>query len=181
MATTPTPTANLPSTAEPTPPTNLPPSTTTALPPSDPATLAHITTLLTTRTLHSPIYNFLFPTLSITHASRGHIIARLPLTTAHVNSSGSIHGGVSATIVDWAGGMAIAAWDLRQKTGVSVDIHVTYLSGARIGDTLEIEGRAERVGGSVGFTSVGIWKVDGEGGRGGRRSDGGRYADLIEA
>jgi acyl-coenzyme A thioesterase 13 len=63
--------------------------------------------------------------------------------------------------------MAIAAWDLRHGSGVSVDIHVTYLAGARVGDTVEIEGRAERVGGSVGFTSVGIWRVDAEsGGRG---------------
>lgn len=83
-----------------------------------------------------------------------------------MNSGGSIHGSVSATIVDWAGGMAIATHDCRDKTGVSVDIHVSYQSGARVGDEIEIEGAVEKVGGSLAFTRVTIYKVDGEGERG---------------
>ena len=59
--------------------------------------------------------------------------------------------------------MAIASTDLREKTGLSVDIHVTYLSSAKEGETIEIEGRAERVGGSLAFTNIKISKVvDGE-------------------
>lgn len=49
-----------------------------------------------------------------------------------------------------------------RRTGVSVDIHVSYLAGARIGDVLEIEGRVDRVGRSMGFTTVVIEKVEGE-------------------
>lgn len=55
--------------------------------------------------------------------------------------------------------MAIASHDLREKTGLSVDIHVTYLSTAAEGDEIEIEGRAERVGGSLAYTSIRITKV----------------------
>lgn len=59
--------------------------------------------------------------------------------------------------------MAIASYDLREKTGLSVDIHVTYLSAAKDGDEIEIEGRAEKVGGSLAFTNIKITKlVNGE-------------------
>ncbi|SMQ51918.1 unnamed protein product [Zymoseptoria tritici ST99CH_3D7] len=77
-----------------------------------------------------------------------------------MNSGNSLHGAVSATIVDWAGGMAISTHDLRSGSGVSIDIHVTYQSGAKVGEEIEIEGIAERVGGSLGFTKVTIYKVE---------------------
>ena len=61
--------------------------------------------------------------------------------------------------------MAVATFDLRVKTGVSVDIHVTYQSGAKVGEEIEIEGVAEKVGGSLAFTKIGIYRVE-KGGRG---------------
>ena len=62
--------------------------------------------------------------------------------------------------MDWGGGMAISSFDLRDKSGVSIDIHVTYQSGAKLGDEIEIEGIAERVGGSLAFTKINIFKVE---------------------
>jgi acyl-coenzyme A thioesterase 13 len=120
---------------------------------------AHIENLVRTNLPNSPIYNFLLSDVRIASATRGTVRARLTLTRNHINSGGGIHGAVSAAIVDWAGGMAIATWDLRAKTGVSVDIHVRYLSSAREGDEVEIEGTAEKVGGSLAFTRVVISKV----------------------
>lgn len=55
--------------------------------------------------------------------------------------------------------MAIASYDLREKTGLSVDIHVTYLSTAKEGDEIEIEGTADKVGNSLAFTNMKISKV----------------------
>ena len=139
-----------------------------AAPASDRETFAHIGNYISTRGAASPIYAMLFspPALRLTHASKGLVVARLSIGAAHLNSSGSLHGSVSATVVDWAGGLAIAAWDRRDATGVSVDLHVSFLSGARLGDEVEIEGRVDRVGGNLAFTQVGIFKVDGEGNRG---------------
>ncbi|KAL2358590.1 acyl-coenzyme A thioesterase-like protein 13 [Cryomyces antarcticus] len=112
---------------------------------------------------NSPIYNFFLSEVVIQSASKGIVTARLQLKHNHVNSKGGLHGSVSATVVDWIGGMAIATHDLREKTGVSVDIHVTYISSAREGDWLEIEGKANKVGGSLAFTDVRITKlVNGE-------------------
>lgn len=128
---------------------------------------AHIEHLVKTKLPGSPIYAFLLTPVCITGASKGHVVARLPLSQNHMNSQQSLHGSVSAAIVDWMGGMAIATHDLRSGTGVSVDIHVTYQSGAKVGDEIEIEGIAERVGGSLAFTRVNIFKVE-DGGRRGK-------------
>lgn len=126
----------------------------------------HIEKLVKTKLPGSPIYAFLLTPVRITEASRGYVVARLLLSQNHMNTQGSIHGSVSATIVDWMGGMAIAAYDLREKTGVSVDIHITFQSGAKVGDEIEIEGIAEKVGGSLAFTKINIYKVeDGKRGR----------------
>ena len=133
--------------------------------PSPSEILAHVVSYHETRCAASPIYAFLLgtpsePQVRFTSASKGVFTARLTLQAHHLNSAGGLHGSVSATIVDWAGGLAIAAWDLRAATGVSVDINISYLSTARLGEEVEIEGRVERVGGSLAFTEVRIWKVN---------------------
>ncbi|KAI1473131.1 thioesterase family protein [Daldinia caldariorum] len=126
---------------------------------------SHIEELTATQLPNSSIYNFLLSDVRIRSASKGSMTARLTLTRNHINSGGGIHGAVSAAIVDWAGGMAIATWDLRRRTGVSVDIHVTYLSSAAEGDEIEITATADKVGGTLAFTRVVIYKVvDGEAG-----------------
>lgn len=120
----------------------------------------HIEHLVRIKIPGSPIYAFLFDPITITSASKGYCVARLRLTDRHMNSQKSLHGSVSATIIDWMGGMAIATHDLRSGTGVSVDIHVTYQSGAKLGEEIEIEGIAERVGGNLAYTRVNLFKVE---------------------
>lgn len=120
----------------------------------------HIEHLVRDKLPTSPIYAFLLTPVRITSAKAGHVLARLPLSQNHMNSNQSLHGSVSATIVDWMGGMALSSYDLREKSGVSVDIHVTYQSGAKVGDEIEIEGIAEKVGGSLAFTKVNLYKVE---------------------
>jgi acyl-coenzyme A thioesterase 13 len=131
--------------------------------PNDADILAHVENYWAVRKPQSPIYAFLLADIQIVHASKGVVRARLPLTNNHVNFHRDIHGSVSATLIDWVGGLAIAAWDNRDKTGVSTDIHISYQSSAKEGDTIEIEGRASKVGGTLAFTTATIWKlVDGK-------------------
>ena len=70
---------------------------------------------------NSPIYDFLLTDAEIVSATKGTVTARLTLDKNHVNSRGTIHGAVSATIVDWSGGLAISTYGL-EKTGASVDM-----------------------------------------------------------
>ncbi|OTB09347.1 hypothetical protein M426DRAFT_315913 [Hypoxylon sp. CI-4A] len=124
---------------------------------------SHLEELVAAQLPTSSIYNFLLQGVRIQSATKGSVTARLTLTRNHINSAGGIHGAASAAIVDWAGGMAIATWDLRRKTGVSVDIHVTYLSSAAEGDEIEITATADKVGGSLAFTRIVIsGVVDGQ-------------------
>jgi acyl-coenzyme A thioesterase 13 len=126
---------------------------------NDPQILEHVEKFWEGRKPSSPIYQFLLDDIKITYASKGVVRARLPLTNNHVNTHGGIHGAVSATLIDWVGGIAIAAYDNRTKTGVSTDIHISYQSSAKSGDTIEIEGKAGKVGGTLAFTTATIWKV----------------------
>lgn len=121
---------------------------------------AHIEKLLEDKIAYGPIYKFCLTGTKIVSASKGHVVARLPLGPNQLNSQGSLHGSVSATIVDWMGGMAISSHDFRGGSGVSVDIHVVYQSGAKLGEEIEIEGIAERVGGNLAFTKINIFKVE---------------------
>jgi len=134
-------------------------SMTSTLPPNDASILAHVEKFWEQRLPHSPIYQFLLSDIKLTHASKGVVRARLLLSKNHINAHGGIHGSVSATLIDWVGGMAIAAWDNRTKTGVSTDIHISYQSSAKDGDWIEVEGNAGKVGGTLAFTTAMIWKV----------------------
>jgi acyl-coenzyme A thioesterase 13 len=125
--------------------------------------LEHVKQIFARQVPNSAIYNFLLSDAEITYAVKGVVKARVKLSKNHVNSRGGLHGAVSATIVDWIGGMAIGSWDLRDKTGVSTDIHVTYLSSAKEGEWIEAEGKANKVGNSLAFTTATIYKLDEQG------------------
>lgn len=110
---------------------------------------------------NSPIYQFLLSNVQIISAGHGIVKAHLRVEEAHVNSKGTLHGAVSACLTDWAGGLAIASQG-HDKTGVSTDIHTSYLTTAKSGDWLEVEGKANKVGNTLAFTTVTITKlVDG--------------------
>ena len=105
----------------------------------------------------SPVYSFFFSDIKIIDAQEGAIRAQLLVGPNHINSKGSLHGSVSATIVDWAGGLAIATYGL-EKTGLSTDIHITYVSTAKEGDILGIEGKVSKLGRTLAFTTINISK-----------------------
>jgi len=131
----------------------------------DTALLAHVQQVWDRNRSKSTIYRILLSDTKLVSATHGRIIARLDLEPVHLNSGQSLHGSVSATIVDWAGGLAIASTGL-DRTGVSTDIHVSYVSGARLGETIEIEAWVNKVGRNLGYTMVEIRKVGADGGKG---------------
>lgn len=110
----------------------------------------------------SPIYAFLLRSLiPQPTTTRGTSISHLTLAPEHLNSGGSIHGSVSATIVDWASGNALAT--MRSGSGASVDMHVTFLNKAMLGDVVEVRGVVDKLGRRMAFTRVEVRRVrDGE-------------------
>ncbi|KAF9179615.1 hypothetical protein BGZ51_006774 [Haplosporangium sp. Z 767] len=88
------------------------------------------------------------------------------------NRLGGCHGGLLSTIVDVGGSLAIAAENMH-STGVSTDLNISFISGAKIGDKLTIasaflfntrgafvylprNSRCDKIGGTLAFTSVEI-------------------------
>ena len=101
----------------------------------------------------SPIYSFLLQDIVLISATKGTVRAHLKVLPVHVNSKGTLHGVVSSCLMDWTGGMAIASTGL-DNSGLSTDIHTSFVSAAHEGDLLEIEGRASKVGASLAFTTI---------------------------
>ncbi|KAJ3532230.1 hypothetical protein NM208_g8533 [Fusarium decemcellulare] len=124
---------------------------------------AHVQRLIDRLLEKSPIYTFLLSSVKLISTTRGSVTTRLVLDSNHVNSRGGLHGAVSATIIDFTTGLAIASWDLRETTGASVDMHISYLSTAKVGDTVEIVSTADKVGGSMAFSTIRISKVGEDG------------------
>ncbi|KAH8176596.1 thioesterase superfamily protein [Sarocladium implicatum] len=124
---------------------------------------AHVMELMDRLRASSPIYKFILPTMTLTSAIKGHVATRLILGPEHLNSRGGLHGAVTATIVDFTTGLAIASWDLRPATGASVDMNISYLNVAEEGDVLFVDSTAEKVGGSLSFVRVKISKMEEDG------------------
>ncbi|MDO8615229.1 MAG: PaaI family thioesterase [Dehalococcoidia bacterium] len=84
-------------------------------------------------------------------------LVRLSLTVEerHTNPHGVMHGGVLTTLMDEALGGVIASvrgmetmWEAPHAT---VDMNVSFLSNARAGDEIAVEGRVLKIGRSVAF------------------------------
>ncbi|KAF7349437.1 4HBT domain-containing protein [Mycena sanguinolenta] len=120
-----------------------------------------VQTVLSTYLTSSPLYKILLSTLSLSSAAHGHVTLELVVLPVHVNSKAVLHGSLSATLVDLVGGLAIASTG--SKTGLSTDMHISFAGSASEGDTLRIEGFAERVGATLAFTRVRIGKEVREG------------------
>ena len=138
---------------------------------SNAETLRHVANHVSMLLNNSPLYSHLFPRIRLISAASGHVIAHLDLEPMHLNSKGSLHGSISAAIVDFIGGVAISSYDCRDSTGVSTDMHITFVGGAKAGDTLEIEGSVARCGGTLAYTNATIRKFD--------RAKGALNGDLV--
>ncbi|KAF9200566.1 hypothetical protein BGZ49_009186 [Haplosporangium sp. Z 27] len=93
--------------------------------------------------------------LKLVSANKGSILCELQVEKQHLNRLGGCHGGLLSTIVDIGGSLAIAAEEM-QATGVSTDLNVSFVSGAKIGDKLSILSKCDKLGGTLAYTSVEI-------------------------
>jgi acyl-coenzyme A thioesterase 13 len=128
---------------------------------ADSPELVHVQEVWDRMKLNSPLYSFLLQNVSLVSASNGNVQARLAIETCHLNSKGTLHGCVSASLVDWAGGMAIASTGL-SSTGVSTDMHTTLIATARKDDVLNIMAKANKVGSTLAFTGIEIRRAGDE-------------------
>ena len=73
---------------------------------------------------------------------------------------GTLHGGFSAHIVDNMSTLALATVQDEFRPGVSVDMNLTYMKPARIGEEIIIEARTLRAGKTLAFLECEIRNKD---------------------
>jgi uncharacterized protein (TIGR00369 family) len=88
----------------------------------------------------------------------GRVVVSTPASSKVINSSGSIHGGIIATLGDHASGMALlTTFDLEPEEALAaiqgtIELDVTYVRPAR--STLYAEGTVVRAGSSIGVVDL---------------------------
>jgi uncharacterized protein (TIGR00369 family) len=79
----------------------------------------------------------------------------MPIEERHSNPHGMLHGGVVTTLLDEAAGQLVTAWRGVPATldspHASIEMNASFLAGAKPGDELAVEGRAIRLGRTMGF------------------------------
>jgi len=91
--------------------------------------------------------------LDIERVEPGHATFVLPFDEKFANlTSGTVHGGVTATVIDTASGFALRSTfeDPAAARLTTTDLNVRYVRPAR--DDLRVEAEVVRAGGSMGVT-----------------------------
>ena len=104
------------------------------------------TELLRERMEATPLHRLL--DLRIVRVRPEPVIVEMPVAEGAFNSSGNLHGGAIATLIDVAAGTASAvgsAFDPAVNTIVTADMHTRYLGRPR-GDVVRAEARVLRAG-----------------------------------
>lgn len=84
----------------------------------------------------------------------GYARLSLILEPRHTNPNGVMHGGVITTMMDSALGAALSALrgeEAGRNPHATVEMNASFLSGARPGDRIVVEGRVLRLGKSIAF------------------------------
>jgi uncharacterized protein (TIGR00369 family) len=102
--------------------------------------------------------------LDIETVDPGHVVFELPFDDKFANiASGTVHGGVTATVIDTASGFALRSTFENPESAMltTTDLNVRYVRPAR--NDLRVEAEVVRAGGSMGFTESEVTTVhDGE-------------------
>ncbi len=93
----------------------------------------------------------------------GYARVSLTLEPRHTNPNGVMHGGVITTMMDSALGAALGALRgeaARRDPHATVEMNASFLSGARPGDRIVVEGRVIRMGKTIAFGEAEAWRAD---------------------
>ncbi|XP_061764513.1 acyl-coenzyme A thioesterase 13 isoform X1 [Nerophis ophidion] len=83
----------------------------------------------------------------------GKVVCELRVEEEHTNRLGTMHGGLTATLVDVISTLAIMNSE-RGAPGVSVDMNITYMNAAKIGEDVLITAEVLKQGRTLAFATV---------------------------
>merc|ERR1712004_954269 len=93
--------------------------------------------------------------VNLVSAGEGRLRAEMTVTEDHQNRGGTLHGGMTATLVDALSTIGLMTTG-EGRPGVSVNINVSYISAARVGEDIVIESETLKLGRTLAFLKVDI-------------------------
>ncbi|XP_075682676.1 acyl-coenzyme A thioesterase 13 isoform X1 [Rhinoderma darwinii] len=100
-----------------------------------------------------PGFDRVLSKLQLVSASPGKVICELKVDEEHTNHGGTMHGGFTATLVDMVSTVALMHTE-RGAPGVSVDMNITYMNAAKIGESVLITAQVLKQGRTLAFATV---------------------------
>ncbi|XP_048057274.1 acyl-coenzyme A thioesterase 13 [Megalobrama amblycephala] len=101
----------------------------------------------------SPGFDRVLSKVEILSASPGKVVCEMKVEEEHTNRVGNLHGGLTATLVDMISTTAIM-YSERGAPGVSVDMNITYMNAAKIGEDILITAQVLKQGRTLAFATV---------------------------
>ncbi|XP_032078561.1 acyl-coenzyme A thioesterase 13 [Thamnophis elegans] len=105
--------------------------------------------------LESPCFDRVANKVKVVSANPGKVVCEMKVEEQHTNRGGTLHGGLTATLVDIVSTAALLYTE-RGVPGVSVDMNITYMSSAKIGEEILITAEVLKQGKSLGFANVNL-------------------------
>ncbi|MDH4112580.1 MAG: PaaI family thioesterase [Actinomycetota bacterium] len=99
--------------------------------------------------------------ISVEAVEKGEVELRLETRPDHANLQGTVHGGVLATLLDTAAGLAVRSAIAPGSRHVSVNLDVQYLAPAEGTVVLFATGRIVRMGRRLAFAEAEARDADG--------------------
>ncbi|CAM4632962.1 hypothetical protein PO909_004811 [Leuciscus waleckii] len=100
-----------------------------------------------------PGFDRVLSKVEILSATPGKVVCEMKVEEEHTNRGGTLHGGLTATLVDVISTTAIMYTE-RGAPGVSVDMNITYMNAAKIGEDILITAQVLKQGRTLAFATV---------------------------
>jgi len=95
--------------------------------------------------------------VNITGGGNGTLTGIMKVENQDCNSGGTLHGGMTALLVDSLSGVALMTHPKCTSSGVSLSINMTYMSAAPLGDEIVIKASTDKIGKRMAFLNVEIF------------------------
>ncbi|XP_038190847.1 acyl-coenzyme A thioesterase 13 [Arvicola amphibius] len=100
-----------------------------------------------------PGFDRVLEKVTLVSAAPDKVICEMKVEEEHTNKFGTLHGGLTATLVDSISTMALMGTE-RGLPGVSVDMNITFMSPAKLGEVVVITAHILKQGKTLAFASV---------------------------
>uniref|UniRef100_A0A914V2M9 Acyl-coenzyme A thioesterase 13 n=1 Tax=Plectus sambesii TaxID=2011161 RepID=A0A914V2M9_9BILA len=93
----------------------------------------------------------------VVNVEEGRCVVEFEVAEEHENPHGTLHGGLTATLVDIVTTSALLATE-RGHPGVSTDLGVSYLAAAKTGETVVVDAKVLKMGKTLAFTTADLYR-----------------------